>query len=104
VEAPTGLLRHPPGASTDNRGDACENFPYVFEARVEELRAVTGRSLGQGGAGGSGGGAGSGAGPGPEGGVPPASAESVALAKAEGAVRRAEVRLAVAAIGGSPGR
>jgi len=44
VKAPTGLLHHPPGASTDNRGDACENFPYVFEAA--EVAAFVSRRYG----------------------------------------------------------
>jgi hypothetical protein len=70
------------------------------ETRVEELRAVTGRS----------GGAGGGAGPGARGSAaggepatgepPPSTPEEVELAEAEAALRRAEVRLEVAGAAG----
>lgn len=69
------------------------------EARVEELRASTGRS------GGAGGGAGPGARGSAAGGEPatgepaPSTPEEIELAEAEAALRRAEVRLEVAGSG-----
>lgn len=62
------------------------------EARVEQLRAATGRGAG-GPAGGAGAGAGAGTG-GQDG--EPATPEDIELAEAEAALRRAEVRLEVA--------